>query len=110
MRSARALVVGVAAAALLLTGCEDAQQRNARQELQAYLRSLPNDGGYRVDATQCMSSPRLGYVNVVPIAQFVCAGHRTDGLCDEFTVTLRKHGAARVVLRQGDSGCVLPQG
>ena len=107
MRSARALVVGVATA-LLLAGCEDAQQRSAREALQAYLRSLPDDGGYRVDATQCTSSPRIGYVNVVANYRFLCAGHRKDGLCDRFRVTLRNHRSAIVVLVLRDAGCVLP--
>jgi len=45
MRSARALVVGVAAA-LLLAGREDVQQQSALEALQPYLRSLPADAGY----------------------------------------------------------------
>ncbi len=107
------IVVGLAAGVLLLVaaGCgEDAQQQRAREALQAHLRTLPGDGGYRVESAHCASSPRVGYVNVVTISRFVCAAQNVSGGCDWFRVTLRRQEAARIVLLRRDAGCVLPVG
>ncbi len=98
----------VVACLLALTGCEDTQQRSARRSLQAHLRTLPHDSGYRVDSARCTSSGRVGFVNVVATSRFVCLVQRPDGTCDRFQVLLRRRGPAAVVLARRDVGCVLP--
>lgn len=96
--------------ALSLTGCEDAQQRSARESLQTYLRSLPNDGGYQIDATRCTPSGRVAFVNVVATSVFFCLAHRETGVCDRFQVRLQRHRAAEVILVRRDASCVLSLG
>ena len=98
------------ACALVLAGCNDVQQSSARTSLEAYLRALPDDGGYNVGSTRCTSSARQGFVNVIPTSVFICQAHRRDGICDRFQVLLHRHGPAKVTLRRRDSGCVLPLG
>ena len=108
----RRIAAGLALASLvlLLAGCEDSQQRSARESLQAYLRTLPDDGGYRVGASRCTPSGRVAFVNVVATSLFICVAHRADGVCDRFDVRLRRHGPAVIVLARRDAGCVLTLG
>ena len=107
MRRFAAFFLAVACA-LVLAGCNDVQQNSARESLEAYLRALPDDGGYDVGATRCTSSARVGFVNVIATSVFVCQAHRRDGICDRFQVLLHRHGPATIVLGRRDSGCVLP--
>ena len=98
------------ACALVLVGCNDVQQNSARRSLEAYLRALPDDGGYDIGSVQCTPSARVGVVNVIATSLFVCQAHRRDGICDRFQVVLHRHGPATVTLGRSDSGCVLPLG
>lgn len=100
----------VVLAAFVLAGCNDVQQSSARTAVEAYLRALPDEGGYDVGATRCTSSAHQGYAQVVPTSLFVCQAHRRDGICDRFQVRLRRHGPATVTLGRRDAGCVLPLG
>ena len=107
-RSAACLLV--VSCVFVLAGCNDVQQRSARQSLEAYLRALPDQGGYDVGATRCTSSAHQGFVQVVPTSLFVCQAHRRDGICDRFQVRLRRQEPATVTLGRRDAGCVLPLG
>jgi hypothetical protein len=108
----RRVAAGLAliALVLLVAGCEDARQRSARESLQTYLRGLPNEGGYRVDATRCSPSGRVAFVNVVATTLFICVVHRTDGVCDRFDVRVSRDRPAVVVLARRDAGCVVTLG
>ena len=109
MRRTAALFSAVACV-LVLAGCNDVQQNSARRSLEAYLRALPDSGGYDVGSTRCTSSARVGFVNVVATSLFVCQAHRRDGICDRFRVLLRRHGPATVTPGRRDAGCVLSLG
>lgn len=109
MRRSAAFLV-VASCAFVLAGCNDVQQSSAQTAAEAYLRALPDDGGYDVGATRCTSSAHQGIVQVIPTSLFLCQAHRRDGICDRFQVRLRRKGPATVTLGRRDAGCVLPLG
>jgi hypothetical protein len=95
---------------LVLAGCEDAQQSDARNVLQAYLRRLPDDGGYRVDDVHCTHAARV-ILDPVHTTRFYCSARRAQGGdCDLFRVDARKTGQAVIALVRRGAGCVLPVG
>jgi hypothetical protein len=94
---------------VLLAGCgEDAQQRAAREEAQAYVHSRPDAAAYDVAEAHCTNSARAGWLKVVETKTFVCAVRRDEGGCDWFRVDLGR-SSTTVRLADRDAGCVLPE-
>jgi hypothetical protein len=106
---AGAAVTGLALA-LVGAGCEEAGQQGARKALQAYLRALPEEGGYRVSDVHCTRNGRYAYFQSVRTKRYFCAARREGGDCDLFRVDARADGSAAVVLVRRGAGCVLPAG
>jgi hypothetical protein len=106
------LVAAVSACALLLlTGCEEAGQRGAREALQAHLRRLPGDGGYHVSDVHCTRGGRYAYFGSVRTTRYFCIARLADGGdCDLFQVDARPDGSAAVTRVRRGAGCVLPAG
>ncbi|HVM68614.1 MAG TPA: hypothetical protein VM204_02095 [Gaiellaceae bacterium] len=87
-------------------GSEDAQQRDAREEVQKHLRTL--DGGYVEDDVRCTDAASTWF-REVETSEFTCAVRRADGDCDWFEVRVDR--TARVVdvqLAERRAGCTLP--
>ncbi len=100
-----------AVALALFAGCEEAGQRGAREALQAHLRGLPADGGYRVSDVHCTHSGRYGYLQSVRTTRYFCIARlRQSGDCDLFRVDARHDGSASVTRVRHGAGCVLPAG
>ena len=95
--------------AATLAGCEDASQRGAREELQAKLRRLPDEGGYRADDVHCTHDARV-VLDPVRTTRYFCTALREGGDCDWFRVDARKGLAPRIVRVRRNAGCVLPAG
>ena len=106
-RLAAVLLLIVVAAGF--AGCEDASQRGARRELQAKLRRLPDEGGYRADGVHCTHDARV-VLDPVRTTRYLCTAPREGGDCDWFRVEARKGLPPRIVLIRRDAGCVLPAG
>ena len=105
------IAVSGIAVALLGAGCEEAGQRGAREALQTYLRSLPDDGGYSVSDVHCTRSGRYGYFEAVRTRRYFCIARvEESGDCDLFRVDARADGSAAVRLVRCGAGCVLPAG
>jgi len=98
-------------AVVLLTGCEEAGQKGAREALQANLRTLPADGGYRVSDVHCTHGGRYAYFQSVRTSRYFCTARLADGGdCDLFRVDARPDGTAAVLRVRRGAGCVLPAG
>ena len=94
---------------VLLAGCgEDAQQRAAREEAQAYVEASPDAAAYDVAEAHCTNSARTGWLKIVETETFVCAVRREEGGCDWFRVDLGR-SSTTVRLADRDAGCVLPE-
>jgi hypothetical protein len=104
-----AAVFSLIVVAATLAGCEDASQRGARQALQAKLRRLPDEGGYRADDVHCTRDARV-VLNAVRTTRYFCTAPRPGGDCDWFRVDARKDLPPRIVLARRNAGCVLPGG
>ena len=107
-RLAAAVALTVVAAGL--AGCGDAAEHGAREAVQAYLRRLPDEGGYRADGVRCTHSGRMLLDPVRTTRAFCAAPKRRGGDCDWFRIDARKDRAPVVVLIRRDAGCVLPAG
>jgi hypothetical protein len=107
----RARVAAAAAVAIVfLTGCEEAGQRGAREALQAHLRGLPGDGGYRVSDVHCTRGGRVYFQSVRTSRYFCTARVAEGGDCDLFRVDARADGTAAITRVRRAAGCVLPAG
>jgi len=94
---------------VFLAGCgEDAQQRVAREEAQAYVATRPDAARYEIAESHCTNSARVGWLKIVATKTFVCAVRRTDGGCDWFRVDLGR-SSTTVRLSDPDAGCDLPE-
>ncbi|MCP9487259.1 MAG: hypothetical protein MSC30_15540 [Gaiellaceae bacterium MAG52_C11] len=107
MRLLGALAIVVALVAL--AGCgEDAQQRAAREETQAYVTSLDDAERYEIAESHCTNSARTGWFVIVETNMFVCSVRLTTGGCDWFRVDSGTDGTS-VRLAEPDAGCALPE-
>ena len=101
-RSALALTALV----LLVSGCagEDAQQQDAREEVEKHVRSLPQ---YDADEIQCTDAAKTWFAQQAT-SEFTCAVHRVESGCDWFGVLVERE-ARRVTVKlvQRDAGCSL---
>ncbi len=98
------------AAVVFLTGCEEAGQKGAREALQARLRTLPADGGYRLSDVHCTHGGRV-YFQSVRTSRYYCTVRVADGGdCDLFRVDALPDGTAAVLRVRRGAGCVLPAG
>ena len=98
------------AAVMVLTACEESGQRGAREALQAHLRTLAGDGGYRVSDVHCTHGGRF-YFQSVRTARYFCTARAADGGdCDLFRVDARPDGTAAIARVRRSAGCVLPAG
>ena len=93
-------------------GCgEQAGQQDAREFVQAHLRSLPEAGSYRVSDVHCTHSGRLAYFQAVRTTRYFCIARlEQGGDCDLFRVDVEGDGSAKVTLAKPSAGCVLPAG
>lgn len=102
-------LLGALALVFVLTGCgEDAQQRVAREETQAYVASRPDAERYELAEAHCTNSARTGWFVIVETRTFVCSVKRAAGGCDWFRVDSGADGT-RVRLAEPDAGCALPE-
>jgi hypothetical protein len=93
---------------LLLAGCgEDAGQRTAREELQAYVATLPDAARYELAEAHCTDTART-FLSAVKTDVFICAVQRDEGGCDWFRVDFRR-ARADVRRTDRDAGCILPE-
>ena len=91
-----------------LAGCgEDSGQRTAREELQAYVGTLPDAAGYEPAEAHCTDNART-FLTAVDTDVFICAVRRVEGGCDWFRVDFRR-ARAEVRRTERDAGCVLPE-
>ena len=98
-------------AVVFLTGCEESGQRGAREALQTHLRTLPDDGGYRVSDVHCTHGGRYVYFQSVRTSRYFCTARVAEGGdCDLFRVDARPDGTAAVTRIRRGAGCVLPAG
>lgn len=101
-RSAAALTT----LALLTAGCagEDAQQRDAREEVEKHVRGL---AAYDTDEVQCTDAAKVWF-SPRETSEFTCAVRRVEGGCDWFEVRVDRE-ARRVTVRlaERDAGCSL---
>jgi len=106
-----AAVSGIALALVVGTGCEEAGQQGARESVQAYLRTLPDHGRYRVSDVHCTHSGRYGYFQAVRTKRYFCTVRLEEGGdCDLFQADARPDGSANITLVRRSAGCVLPAG
>jgi hypothetical protein len=104
------LASGVALA-LIGAGCEEAGQRGAREAVQAYLRTLPADGGYSASDVHCTHGGRYGYFQTVRTKRYFCTARLNGGGdCGLFRADALANGSASVTLVRRSAGCVLPAG
>jgi hypothetical protein len=98
--------LALAALVLLTAGCaaEDAQQRDAREEVERHVRSLPQ---YAVDKVQCTDAAKVGF-SPRETNEFTCAVGLVEGGCDWFAVLVeRDRRRVTVRLAEEDAGCTL---
>src|SRR5262249_3795288 len=103
-----AAAVALTLVAAGLTGCEDSSQRGAREQVQAYLRRLPDEGGYNADGVHCTHTGRILLDPVRTTRAFCAAPLLQGGDCDWFEIDARKGRPPVIVLFRRSAGCVLP--
>jgi hypothetical protein len=96
--------------AFVLAGCEDATEHGARGQVQAYLRRLPNEGGYDVDRVSCTHAARMLLDPVRTTRAFCTAPRSQTGDCDWFRIDAGKDTRPTIVLVRRNATCVLPAG
>jgi len=90
-----------------LTGCgtEDAQQQDAREEVQKHLRTFEHD--YLADEVNCTDAASTWF-REVETDEFTCAVRRRGGGCDWFEVVVdRERLTVDVRLSERDAGCTV---
>ena len=98
--------LGLTALVLLTAGCaaEDAQQRDAREEVQKHVRGL---AAYDADEVQCTDAAKVWF-SPRETSEFTCAVRRDEGGCDWFDVLVdRERRRVSVRLAERDAGCSL---
>jgi hypothetical protein len=94
---------------LVAAGCgvEDAQQEDAREEVQTHVRALGSDSGYDAEDVHCTDARGVWFIDE-ETNEFTCAVRRIEGGCDWFVVRVdRERQRVTVALDERDAGCVL---